>query len=720
GTYLGELISTDITPHLHLQENNTVFAHDNLNPYIDADTGIPVFIDTYIESGVQFYQNGLRHNTLNHAELNLTDQQNINNVSYTIIYDKIDIVAHAIDPHVLTDGSGASDANGNPVGQLAPYGITYRLLTLDEVNLYDYSLEFDRVPDNTKAVNVFHPTSGTIAYPNPSIHIVTSCPANCGNDDISDRFFNTRLKKDKTENWDLSNRSEMDATFEEGAEYPDSKYILRLEAYDVDFADNPNNTSECRDINVIIDNFKPYIEKVQVVSEYFGVPITHYSGGWANNSTSQTISYNATYNENVETSGDVEIIVTASEPLYYDETIPSSYNGPEITVNGVIYQAETYTADLKEFTFRIPAFTFDSSDDPTQIIEINAEDLAGNQLVAFNGNDVSANYDDLPHRNSDGTWANEGVVSYGTDTRHSFNIGNSCGGSSTGRSSVSCPLISDFRAEMHENDALGVLFTSMSTPSSEIDYMHWEFGDGNYYTKSYYHPQQYHTYSTEGIYSVSLTVGRGVELDTYTTDVIVSNDLNAIANLSSSIGSTPLLVTLDGRSSTGVIQDYQWNLTPSTGWYFKTGTAFSNLADIEFTDEGSYQVTLTVTDENGKTDVSPSQTVSVSEDGSGGGSNPLDPVADFEFNNPVFVNSTVSFSNTSQYGCASGVSFSWDFGNGNTSTLEQPVTNYSANGNYPVELCVTDGCGNSSCTTKSVSVQVPNEGIIPRFTADRY
>ncbi|MCB0851869.1 MAG: choice-of-anchor J domain-containing protein, partial [Bacteroidetes bacterium] len=43
-----------------------------------------------------------------------------------------------------------------------------------------------------------------------------------------------------------------------------------------------------------------------------------------------------------------------------------------------------------------------------------------------------------------------------------------------------------------------------------------------------------------------------------------------------------------------------------------------------------------------------------------------------------------------------GTSYSWTFGDGGTSTLENPVHTYSANGTYTVTLIVTNDCGNST------------------------
>jgi PKD repeat protein len=73
------------------------------------------------------------------------------------------------------------------------------------------------------------------------------------------------------------------------------------------------------------------------------------------------------------------------------------------------------------------------------------------------------------------------------------------------------------------------------------------------------------------------------------------------------------------------------------------------------------------------------------------------PVADFSYAG----NETINFTNTS----INGVSYSWNFGDGNSSTLENPTNNYTSNGNFTVELITysTDSCF-SDTITKNIDV----------------
>ena len=63
---------------------------------------------------------------------------------------------------------------------------------------------------------------------------------------------------------------------------------------------------------------------------------------------------------------------------------------------------------------------------------------------------------------------------------------------------------------------------------------------------------------------------------------------------------------------------------------------------------------------------------------------------------------TAIFTNTS-LGTLGNTTYSWDFGDGNSSTNENPIHLYNAPGTYSVELTVTSDCGTQS-TTSNVDV----------------
>src|SRR5690606_15814178 len=67
---------------------------------------------------------------------------------------------------------------------------------------------------------------------------------------------------------------------------------------------------------------------------------------------------------------------------------------------------------------------------------------------------------------------------------------------------------------------------------------------------------------------------------------------------------------------------------------------------------------------------------------------------------------TVNFSSDgSRHPASLPITYSWDFGDGNTSTEENPVHTYTVNGQYTATLVVSDG---EKTATSTVTVTVGN------------
>ncbi|MFH0865003.1 MAG: M14 family zinc carboxypeptidase [Bacteroidota bacterium] len=79
----------------------------------------------------------------------------------------------------------------------------------------------------------------------------------------------------------------------------------------------------------------------------------------------------------------------------------------------------------------------------------------------------------------------------------------------------------------------------------------------------------------------------------------------------------------------------------------------------------------------------------------------LMPVASFSYS---LNGSTCDFTNTTQ----NGATYNWDFGDGNSSTDENPSHTYTANGTYDVQLIVINGCGSDTIIQQ---VNITNVGI---------
>jgi len=89
-----------------------------------------------------------------------------------------------------------------------------------------------------------------------------------------------------------------------------------------------------------------------------------------------------------------------------------------------------------------------------------------------------------------------------------------------------------------------------------------------------------------------------------------------------------------------------------------------------------------------------------------------EPIASFIINNTnTEVDETISFTNTSE----NAISYLWDFGDGNTSTIENPKHSYSSDGLYAITLTST-GEGGVDSSSKVIEI-TPEADILPGIGA---
>lgn len=87
----------------------------------------------------------------------------------------------------------------------------------------------------------------------------------------------------------------------------------------------------------------------------------------------------------------------------------------------------------------------------------------------------------------------------------------------------------------------------------------------------------------------------------------------------------------------------------------------------------------------------------------------LPPTANYTYTDNLL---QVTFNDTSTDSDGSIVSWLWEFGDSTTSTLQNPVHTFAANGTYNVKLTVTDNEGATGSVTKSITV---NDGTTPEI-----
>lgn len=249
---------------------------------------------------------------------------------------------------------------------------------------------------------------------------------------------------------------------------------------------------------------------------------------------------------------------------------------------------------------------------------------------------------------------------------------------------VAQPPVAAFSAVPTSGTApLEVDFTDLS--GGAITGRSWSFGDGGSSTAQ----DPVHTYTSSGSYTVTLTVsgpgGSDVETKAQYIQVAVPPVVAADFSATPRVGRPPLAVQFTDVS-TGSITSWVWSFGDG-------GTSTARHPAHQFTTEGNYTVALTVIGPNGADTETKANYVQVVKA----------PVAAFSASPtsgapPL----SVLFSDEST-GVVTG--WAWEFGDGDTSTVQSPAHQYAAAGTYTVRLTVT-GPGGSNTATQSDLIQV--------------
>jgi len=216
----------------------------------------------------------------------------------------------------------------------------------------------------------------------------------------------------------------------------------------------------------------------------------------------------------------------------------------------------------------------------------------------------------------------------------------------------------------------------------------WDFSDGN--TSTLQNPT--YQYATAGEYVVTLTV---------TDDVGATNSTQKTINVNSepaaSFTYSPTEPTIqDGIHFTDASEDLDGTIV-SWNWDFGDGNTLTvQNPTYQYSDKGSYTVTLMVTDNNDAQN-SITKTLTIYN---------ISPTASFTFSpTEPMVNEDVQFTDESTDPEDKLMSYLWDFGDGNTSTTESPVHKYQSEGTFNVTLTVTDDEGVIGSITKTINVK---------------
>lgn len=240
----------------------------------------------------------------------------------------------------------------------------------------------------------------------------------------------------------------------------------------------------------------------------------------------------------------------------------------------------------------------------------------------------------------------------------------------------------DFDFVVNGND---VSFTNNSINANTYE---WVFNDGNGSTSTDANPT--FTFPSNGVYMVVLTATNGCGTVTYSANVSIGIAPTAAFTISETSGCAPFVVEF-GDQSEGVPTSWSWEFPGGN-----PATSTEQNPTVTYDSSGIYSVTLTVTNAYGESETSQTDVINVG----------IAPTSAFYFTTNEL---ETTFFNISE----NGTTYTWDFGDGSTSTEFSPVHSYADTGTYIVLLTAANNCGSTSFTSEIVIVV---DAPLPSFT----
>ncbi|PCH96343.1 MAG: hypothetical protein COB85_03660 [Bacteroidetes bacterium] len=420
---------------------------------------------------------------------------------------------------------------------------------------------------------------------------------------------------------------------------------------------------------------------------------------------------------------------TGCAPLTVQYTNNSSYassylwdfgNGATSTLENpvnVYFNPGTYTVSLTVTSNSGASDTYSAVDAVTVITLPEADFNAQNTTSCLSGNSITF----INNSNNSSSWIwdfGDGNTSITENPVHSYSNSGSYIVTMIAQNDVGCNAViskpsyisifsgwdAEFTVDTNVSCNLNHLF-SFNCYATGVTSWSWDFGDG--FLSNLQNPQ--HSYNDPGVYTISLiTLNANGCVDTLVKDDYISVGFGYQPVITANIttGCIPLSVNFNDTNS----------LSSTWLWDFGDGDTSSLRNPIHiYSDSGSFDLTVIITNINGCVN-----TLTLDEYVTA--LNP--PIANFSYN--IFSRCSprhIKFINNS----ANATSWLWDFGDGTTSTAEEPSHTYYDTGSYTVVLTVfsANGCSdvnewvNMTTLTKPVAGfgETDTSGCVPFLTS---
>jgi len=242
------------------------------------------------------------------------------------------------------------------------------------------------------------------------------------------------------------------------------------------------------------------------------------------------------------------------------------------------------------------------------------------------------------------------------------------------------PTHADFSADpVVGTHPLTVAFENLST--GDYSSLCWDFGDG---CESLYSDPR-HAYQNPGVFTVTLTLydAEGGILDARTRQNLIT------VNHGGPVAQFHAAPTVAHPGDVISFTDESLGLVDTWSWDFGDGATSADPHPVhDYASPGIYTVALTVSGSGGEDTLVLADYITVYPLGT--------PIPDFTAS-PVSV-TTGALVNFTDLSSGTVTSWSWDFGDGGTSTAQHPVHTYSASGLYTVALTATGPSGSNTET----------------------
>ncbi len=470
--------------------------------------------------------------------------------------------------------------------------------------------------------------------------------------------------------------------------YKDGQYTFRVTASDISGNNNP------QELVRILDNFRPYVQKVEIKSD--GIDV--YKGEWEWNAAISGIKYIPNGNATSSNPNDgiiamaarnksITIKVTASESLTalnivgISPTLPAqalavtSYTGTSTDTEGKVW----------EFVISASAINVDGSNDGVHFIRFTGNDLACNPIENYSPAKTIYLNEEIPQRVNATTWNPLPSTNQGYDNLHCFKIG----GASVGPDNIPVSInASSTQVQANENVTFTAVILDGDVNPDEYSY-NWKFKSGTLLVKEINGTKTVTTsFSNPAIISVELTLSKNGVNAGY---VLKSDFVNVGALLNASISvdkeyatiGEEIRVTASANGATGYYA-YSWTFGNGCSPSYSTNKSET----ISYTQAGTKTLQLVVS--SGTVTKTVYKTIVISEN----------PPLTVDFSNGIFdnylieLNESVWFISTVEN--ASGwTEYFWDFGDDTplwdiNRRKPHPVHTFTEEGSYTVTLRVTD------------------------------